>query len=188
MKRHEPIYNVYTFLEAGELRSIGIKQYYRQGSDKKKLAFLQSRATFDFSSAKRVPLATPMSREEYHARERMGQTLANYLFKYADYEAKAFNIPALINDDYFNAIRLLFNNQHFISCLKLLMSFVGTIAHVEFGDRPPRETPVFIDWLRTFADGELAEATPEEFGSSETDYCTCPTWSRGRWRPARSRS
>ncbi|MBR8251682.1 hypothetical protein [Burkholderia cenocepacia] len=216
MKKLEPIYNVYTFFEAGELMSVGIKRYYRQGSDKKKLEFLQARATLDFSVAERIPLATPMSREEYHARERMGQTLAifeplfaavdagytplfcvtpivdgvptihvsvplgpldmsklpdevagpgkmdDYLFKYADNDANTFNIPSLINDDYFNAIRLLFNNQHFISCLKLLMSFVDTIAYVEFGDRQARETPVFIDWLHTFADGELAGATPEE--------------------------
>ncbi|WER46601.1 hypothetical protein CupriaWKF_03175 [Cupriavidus sp. WKF15] len=71
-------------------------------------------------------------------------------------------MSALINNDYFKAIRLLYNNQHFISCLKLLMSFLDTIAYVEFGDRPPRETPVFVDWLRTFADPDPADATPEE--------------------------
>jgi hypothetical protein len=215
MKRHEPVYNVYTFFEADELKSVGIKQYFRQGTDAQKLAFLKTRATLDFPSARRVPLAVPMSREEYHARERMGHTLAtfeplfaevgaghaplfcvtpivdgsaridiivplgpidmsklpdvagpgkmeDYLFKYIDEDTGAFNMPALINDDYFKAIRLLFNNQHFISCLKLLMSFLDTIAYVEFGERPPRETPVFVDWLRTFADHDPAGATPEE--------------------------
>jgi hypothetical protein len=48
MKKHEPVYNVYTYFEAGELRALGTKQYYRQGSDAKKLAFLQARATLDF--------------------------------------------------------------------------------------------------------------------------------------------
>jgi hypothetical protein len=47
MKKHEPVYNVYTYFEAGELRALGIKQYYRQGSDTKKSAFLQARATLD---------------------------------------------------------------------------------------------------------------------------------------------
>ncbi|MEX3843190.1 hypothetical protein [Paraburkholderia sp. BR10882] len=216
MKKHEPVYNVFTYFEAGELRAVAIKKYYRQGTDAKKLAFLRERATLDFSSAMRVPLARPMRREEYHARERMGETVAmfeplfaevgagpaplfcvtpivdgvptihvsvplgpldmsklpdgvvgpgkmdDYLFKYIDEEAGTFNMPALIHDDYFKAIRLLFNNQHFISCLKLLMSFLDTIAYVEFGDRAPRETPVFIDWLRTFADPDPVGATPEE--------------------------
>lgn len=216
MKKHEPVYNVYTYFEAGELQAVGIKQYYRKGSDAKKLAFLQERATLDFSSARRVPLARPMTREQYHAMERLGETLQmfeplfavvgasieplfcvtpivdgvptihvsvplgpldmstlpdgvagpgkmdDYLFKYMNEEAGTFDMPGLIDDDYFKAIRLLFNNRNFISCLKLLMSFLDTIAYVEFGDRPPRETPVFIDWLRTFADPDPAGATPEE--------------------------
>ncbi|WP_052391832.1 hypothetical protein [Paraburkholderia bannensis] len=216
MKKHEPVYNVYTYFESGELRALGIKQYYRQGSDAKKVAFLQERATLDFSAARRVPLARPMPREQYHAMERLGETLHmfeplfaeveagvaplfcvtpivdgvptidvsvplgpldvsklpdgvagpgkmdDYLFKYIDEETRTFDMPALIHDDYFKAIRLLFNNRHFISCLKLLMSFLDTIAYVEFGDRAPRETPVFIDWLRTFTDQASAGATPEE--------------------------
>ncbi|MCP2090039.1 UNVERIFIED_ORG: hypothetical protein J2Y81_006126 [Paraburkholderia sediminicola] len=216
MKNHEPVYNVYTYFESGELRALGIKQYYRQGSDAKKLAFLQERATLDFSAARRVPLARPMHREQYHAMERLGETLSmfeplfaevgasvaplfcvtpivdgvptidvsvplgpldvsklpdgvagpgkmdDYLFKYIDEEAGTFDMPALIHNDYFKAIRLLFNSGHFISCLKLLMSFLDTIAYVEFGDRAPREAPVFIDWLRTFAGQDPAEATPEE--------------------------
>ncbi|MDN8035790.1 hypothetical protein [Burkholderia vietnamiensis] len=216
MKRHEPVYNVYTYFEADELRAVGIKQYYRQGSDAKKLAFLQERATRDFSSVRRVPLARPMPREEYHAMERLGETthmfeplfrevgagmaplfcvtpivdgvptihvsvplgplnmselpegvggpgkMDDYLFKYINEEAGTFDMPGLIHDDYFKAIRLLFNNRHFISCLKLLMSFLDTIAYVEFGDRLPRETPVFIDWLRMFSGPTTAGATPEE--------------------------
>ncbi|WP_205970932.1 hypothetical protein [Paraburkholderia sp. Tr-20389] len=216
MKKHEAIFNVFTFFDAGELRAVGIKQYVRQGSDKKKMAFLRERATRDFSSARRVPLARPMPREQYFAMERLGDTphlfeplfrevgagatplfcvtpivdgvltvdvsvplgpldtsklpdgvgepgkMEDYLFKYINEEAGTFDMPGLIHDDYFKAIRLLFNNRHFISCLKLLMSFLDTIAYVEFGDRPPRETPVFIDWLRTFSGPTTAGATSEE--------------------------
>lgn len=216
MNMHEAVYNVYAYFEAGELRAVGIKQYYRQGSDEKKLAFLCERATLDFHSAKRIPLAVPMNHEEYHARVRMGETVAmfeplfmevgagdaplfcvtpivdgiptihasvplgpldmsklpdgvagpgimeDYLFKYINKEAGTFDMPALVHDDYFKAIRLLFNNQHFISCLKLLMSFLDTVAYVEFGDRGRGETPVFIDWLRAFAASDIAGATPEE--------------------------
>ncbi|WP_200896634.1 MULTISPECIES: hypothetical protein [Chromobacterium] len=216
MGKHEPVYNIYTYFEGGELRAIGIKPYYRKGGDQKKLAFLRERATLDFSSVQRVPLVPPMPQEEYFARQRIGNTLEifepllasvgagrtplfcitpivdgvpkidmsvpmgpldmsgvpndavgggemdDYLFKYLDKEAGTFDMPALINDDYFKAIRLLFNNRHYVSCLKLLMSFLDTIAYVEFGDRPPRSTPVFIDWLRAFSAPGLAGATPEE--------------------------
>jgi len=212
MNKHEPIYNVYTYFDAGELRALGIKQYYRQGSDEKKLAFLKERAALDHSSAMRVPPAHPVSQADYHASQRLGTTGAmfeplfyavgasptplfcvtpivdgvptihasvppgplnmsklpegvagpgkmdDYLFKYIDEEAGTFDMPSLLHDDYFKAIRLLFNNQHYISCLKLLMSFLDTIAYVEFGDRQS----VFIDWLRTFADPAPAGATPEE--------------------------
>lgn len=214
--KHEAIYNVYTYFEGGELRALGIKQYARQGRESKKLAFLRERATRDFSSVRRVPMARPIPREQYFAMERLGETIhlfeplfrevgagaaplfcvtpivdgvptidvsvplgpldmsklpdgvgepgkmEDYLFKYINEEAGTFDMPGLIHDDYFKAIRLLFNNRHFISCLKLLMSFLDTIAYVEFGDRPPRETPVFIDWLRTFSGPTTAGATAEE--------------------------
>ncbi len=216
MKKHEAIYNVYTYFEGGELRALGIKQYVRQGRESKKLAFLRERATRDFSSVRRVPMARSIPREQYFAMERLGETIhlfeplfrevgagaaplfcvtpivdgvptidasvplgpldmsklpdgvgepgkmEDYLFKYINEEAGTFDMPGLIHDDYFKAIRLLFNNRHFISCLKLLMSFLDTIAYVEFGDRPPRETPVFIDWLRTFSGPTTAGATAEE--------------------------
>ncbi len=42
------------------------------------------------------------------------------------------------------------------------MSFLDTIAYVEFGGRRPGETSVFVDWLRTFADPDPAGVTPEE--------------------------
>ncbi len=45
-----------------------------------------------------------------------------------------FDIPRLINDDYFLAIKELFNAGHFVSCAKLLMSFIDTIAYIDAGD------------------------------------------------------
>lgn len=216
MNKHESVYNIYAFFEAEQLRAMGIKKYYRQGSDQKKLAFLSERAMLDFSSVQRVPLAQPISRGEYYSRERLGTTqeifeplfasvnagrtplfcithivdgipkvdlsvplgpldtselpdgmgrageMDDYLFKYLDKETGKFDMTALINDDYFEAIRLLYNNRNFISCLKLLVSFLDTVAYVEFGDRPPRSTPVFIDWIRAFSTSGIAGATPEE--------------------------
>ncbi|WP_144410278.1 hypothetical protein [Chromobacterium vaccinii] len=216
MKKHESVYNIYAFFEAEQLRAMGIKKYYRQGSDQKKLDFLRERAMLDFSSVQRVPLAQPISKGEYYSRERLGNTpeifeplfasvnagqtplycvthivdgvpvvdqviplgpldvselpdgmgraerMDDYLFKYLDKETGKFDMTALINDDYFEAMRLLFNSRHFISCFKLLVSFLDTVAYVEFGDRPPRTTPVFIDWIRAFSTAGIAGATPEE--------------------------
>lgn len=59
-----------------------------------------------------------------------------------------FDIPRLINDDYFLAIKELFNAGHFVSCAKLLMSFIDTIAFIDAGDIRDG----FITWLGNYAD------------------------------------
>ncbi|KUY59298.1 hypothetical protein [Burkholderia sp. RF2-non_BP3] len=77
----------------------------------------------------------------------------DYLFKYIDEEAGTFNMPALIHDDYFKAIRLMFNNRHFVSCLKLPMSIRqsgsgGRTARVG-DDRPHLADAVSASWTRS---------------------------------------
>jgi len=59
-----------------------------------------------------------------------------------------FDLPRLLNDDYFVAIKLLYNARHYVSAAKLLMSFVDTIAFVDAGD----VTGGFALWLDTYAD------------------------------------
>jgi hypothetical protein len=73
-------------------------------------------------------------------------TMIDYLDVYVTKEG--FDIPRLLNDDYFLAIKLLFNNRHFVSCAKLLMSFIDTIAFIDAGDIKDS----FILWLDTYAD------------------------------------
>jgi len=58
----------------------------------------------------------------------------HYLAEFMTKEGFAMN--ELINKDFFEAIRILFNSKHFVSCLKLLMSTVDSIAFLEFGDVP----------------------------------------------------
>lgn len=58
-----------------------------------------------------------------------------------------FDMPRLLNDDYFNAIKLLFNSKYYVSCMKLIMSFVDTVSYLEFGDTPNS----FVRWLETYA-------------------------------------
>ena len=44
-----------------------------------------------------------------------------------------FDLPRLINDDFFVPIKLLFNNKHYVSSAKLLLIFVDTISFLESG-------------------------------------------------------
>lgn len=71
--------------------------------------------------------------------------MVDYLDVYVTKEG--FNIPQLLNDDYFLAIKLLFNNRYFVSCAKLLMSFIDTVAFIDTGD----DRGNFILWLDTYA-------------------------------------
>lgn len=72
--------------------------------------------------------------------------MSDYLEDYTT--AEGFDLPALINDDYFGAIRLCFNHRHYVSCVKLIASFIDTLAFLEYGDTKDN----FINWLNAFAD------------------------------------
>ncbi|MCK4817524.1 hypothetical protein KA005_17280 [bacterium] len=58
-----------------------------------------------------------------------------------------FDLPRLIHNDYFNAIKLLFNQGHYVSCMKLLVSFIDTIAYLEHGDVKGN----FVMWLDSYS-------------------------------------
>ena len=58
--------------------------------------------------------------------------MPDYLTKYMT--AEGFDIPRLINDDYFLAMKLVFNAKHYISFAKLLLIYIDTIGFVEYGD------------------------------------------------------
>jgi hypothetical protein len=72
--------------------------------------------------------------------------MVDYLDAYVTDEG--FDIPRLLNDDYFRAIKLLFNERYFVSCAKLLMSFIDTLAFIDTGN----DKGNFIPWLDTYAD------------------------------------
>lgn len=69
-----------------------------------------------------------------------------------------FRFTELIHDDYFKAIRTLFNAKLYVSCAKLLMSCVDTLSFVEYGDVPGN----FTNWLDAFVD-----LTPHSITSGE---------------------
>lgn len=82
--------------------------------------------------------------------EKVGQELPgdmeDWLIKYT--EGDKFRFDKLINDDYFSAIKLLFNAKHMASAAKLLMSCIDTMAYVEYGDTPRN----FANWLDAYVD------------------------------------
>ncbi|MCY4669366.1 MAG: hypothetical protein OXC29_15455 [Rhodococcus sp.] len=74
-------------------------------------------------------------------------TVPNYLQLYLTEDG--FNFPKLINDDYFVAIHLLWNNRKFVSCLKLVFSAIDTLSFVEYG---PDRRDCFTSWLDEYCD------------------------------------
>lgn len=80
----------------------------------------------------------------------------DYLFAYQ--KGNNFDLPALFNDDYLRAIKLLWNNKHYVSAMKLLMSTLDTVGYLEFGDKPGS----FQAWLTDYANlGELGVTADE---------------------------
>ena len=71
---------------------------------------------------------------------------SDYLTHYMTEEG--FDLSRLVNDDYLLAIKLLYNNGHYVSALKLLMSFIDTIAFLEFDDTQRN----FQKWLDQYVD------------------------------------
>ncbi|MCD6174568.1 MAG: hypothetical protein J7K65_02220, partial [Planctomycetes bacterium] len=80
----------------------------------------------------------------------------DYLEKYMT--PQGFDLPLLINNDYLNAIKLLFNNHHYVSCMKLFVSLIDTMAFVEFGDMRGN----FVKWLDNFANLNKVGITPSQ--------------------------
>lgn len=68
----------------------------------------------------------------------------DYLVHYTSGDGIDFG--QMFEDDYFKAIKLLFNNGFLVSSAKLLMVFVDTVAFVEFGD----EQGSFVKWLDAY--------------------------------------
>jgi hypothetical protein len=89
----------------------------------------------------------------YDVDQAMGEksVMDDWLAKYT--RGNTFHYADLINDDFLLAYKLLFNNKHYASAAKLLMSCIDSIAHVEYGyDKKPSERAVFSRWLDAYVD------------------------------------
>lgn len=73
---------------------------------------------------------------------------------------EGFEMDKMIDHDFFNAIRLLFNHKHFVSCLKLLMSAIDSIAFLEYGDVANKN--IFKNWLIEYCDFSTLNISEDE--------------------------
>jgi len=73
----------------------------------------------------------------------------NYLEKYVT--ENGFDVPRLINDDFFVAIKLCYNNRLYVSAIKLLLSFIDSMSFVAYGESSGKH---FQKWLNEFCDME----------------------------------
>lgn len=84
-------------------------------------------------------------------------TQIDWLTHYTNSEG--IDISQLIHDDYFKAIKLTFNNQLYVSSMKLLLSCIDSVAYIEYGDENRKP---FIEWLNTYAELDKIQITGEE--------------------------
>lgn len=61
-----------------------------------------------------------------------------------------FDVPRLLHDDFYIAIKLCFNNQKYVSCAKLLVCFIDTLGFIKYGDTKD----AFTKWLDDYANLE----------------------------------
>lgn len=86
-----------------------------------------------------------------------GRKMEDWLLKYT--ANGGIDLPRLVHDDYFLAIKMTFNAKHYVSSMKLLLSCIDSISYIEYGDA--RRTP-FVDWLNAYADLTPLGITAEE--------------------------
>ena len=70
-----------------------------------------------------------------------------------------FDFSGLINDDFFQPVRILFQKRHYVSATKLLVIAIDSVSFVEYGDVKEN---VFIQWLNKYANLSNLGITSEE--------------------------
>ena len=71
----------------------------------------------------------------------------DYFGKY--FNDSGFDFGRLLNDDFFQPVRILFNAKHYVSAAKLLMVAIDSIGFIEYGDVKQN---TFIKWLNTYSE------------------------------------
>lgn len=81
----------------------------------------------------------------------------DYFGKY--FNDEGFDFPRLLNDDFFQPIKILFNAKHYVSASKLLLVAIDSISFIEYGDVKEN---TFIKWLSTYSEIDSLRITAEE--------------------------
>lgn len=72
---------------------------------------------------------------------------------------EGFDFHGLINDDFIQPVRILFQYKHYISAVKLLMVAIDSVGYVEFGEA---ENNPFVTWMNRYAELEPLGITAAE--------------------------
>jgi hypothetical protein len=72
----------------------------------------------------------------------------------------SFDFIGLLNADFFQPIRILFQNNHYVSSAKLLVIAIDSVGFIEYGDVKNENT--FIKWLNTYSKLNNLGITAEE--------------------------
>src|SRR3990167_1037025 len=81
----------------------------------------------------------------------------DYFGKY--FNSEGFDFTRLLNDDFFQPVRILFNAKHYVSASKLLVVAIDSISYIEYGDIKEN---TFIKWLKSYSEIESLGITAEE--------------------------
>ncbi len=87
-----------------------------------------------------------------------GEVVPDYLDLYMT--ENRFDFPQLIQDDYFDAIHMLWNRRKYVSCLKLVFSAIDTFGYIAYG--PGRGRECFVRWLDDYCPIQELELTSSE--------------------------
>jgi hypothetical protein len=69
--------------------------------------------------------------------------MEDYLNKYMS--NNVLDLPQMINDDFFEAIKLCYNKGYYISAVKLLMSYIDSFSYVVYGKSNGESFQKYLD-------------------------------------------
>ncbi len=69
-----------------------------------------------------------------------------------------FDFGGLLDEDFFEPIRILYQAKHYVSATKLLLVAIDSLSYVEYGDTPSG----FVRWLNAYAELPKLGITSEE--------------------------
>ena len=100
--------------------------------------------------------ANPIVNPEINSKDFGGTITLDWLPAYTN--DAGLNIHDLLHDDFTEAIKLLYKHEHYVAAMKLVVSFIDTLAYLEYGDVAKN----FDNWLSTFANLTPVGITTEE--------------------------